>query len=130
MTALAVSAGIFGGLAVILGMWRAGMLKERSGVAILLVAIAFFYPLFAVMDGEGIVLHSVIFIAFLALAALGFRKGLGVLALGIVAHGVFDLITVFAGHPGPVWWPAFCGSLDIAAGLTLLAIIKMQRIPV
>lgn len=129
MIATAVCAGLIGGLAVILGMWRAGMLVERSGVAVLLVAIAFFYPVFAVMDGQSIGLHSIVFLAFLALAAFGFRSGFGVLALAIAAHGVFDLATAFTNHPGPIWWPAFCGSLDIVAGLALWTLIKLQRIP-
>jgi uncharacterized membrane protein HdeD (DUF308 family) len=50
------------------------------------------------------------------------------LAAGLIAHGLFDVLTHFTGHPGPLWWPAFCGSLDIAAGLCLLTLIRTDKI--
>lgn len=119
------------GFGTVWAMWMSQMLAERSGAAILLCAIAFFYPVFAVMDGvSGLMVgvHIAIFLGFSFLATVGFHRGLGVLALGIVAHGVFDLVTFFTGHPAPVWWPAFCGGLDIAAGLSILWLLRTQRI--
>jgi len=50
-------------------------------------------------------------------ASVGFRRSLWLVAAGLAAHGVMDF---FHGqlvvNPGvPAWWPAFCGSYDVAA---------------
>lgn len=132
MTSLAIAAGLFGGMATILGMWRLGLLAERSGLVVLVAAIAFFYPVFAVMEGAGFAitgLHALVFIAFATFACYGFRAGTNILAFGLIAHGLFDITTLLTGHPGPAWWPVFCGSLDITAGLCILALLHRHEIP-
>lgn len=127
----ALVAGSVGGFVLILSMHRAGMLAERSGLAVLLGAVAFFYPVFAVQaQAEGLVitLHALTFLAFGALALLGYRRSAALLAFGLIAHGLFDAATALTGHPGPVWWPAFCGALDLVAGGTVLFLLHRRDI--
>jgi len=124
--------GGISGLVLVGALYRMGALQERSGLAVLLGAIAFFWPVFAVQaDATAItlVLHGVVFVIFSALAAFGFRKSAVVIAAGLIAHGVFDVFVHFTGHPGPFWWPAFCGALDLVAGVLVIILIRTHRIP-
>ena len=131
MIALAAAIGGACGAMLIFTMHRIGMLAERSGTAVLLAAIASFYPVFAVMSGDlaSIAVHATIFAGFLALAAYGFRVGMYILAGGIIAHGVFDIGLMFLPAPGPEWWPAFCAGVDIAAGTALVRLMQKRKVP-
>lgn len=123
--------GAASGVIMILSMYRAGMLAERSSVAVLLCSIAVFYPVFAVQAGASVMvigLHALVFILFSALALMGFRSGMGILAGALAAHGLFDLTAHATGHPGPEWWPVFCGSLDLAAAIAIVLLLRQGRI--
>ncbi|SLN30099.1 hypothetical protein [Pseudooctadecabacter jejudonensis] len=123
--------GTAAGAAIVASLYWIGALKERSGLAVLVAAVAFFWPVFAFQAGAGnatIALHSLIFIAFAALAAFGFRTSARFLAGLLIAHGALDGVLFFTGHPGPHWWPAFCASLDITAGLALLVLIHKNKV--
>lgn len=120
------------GLALVGALYRIGALQERSSLAVMLGAIAFFWPVFAVQADATVtilVVHGVVFVLFAALAAFGFRKSAFVLACGLIAHGGFDVLVLFTGHPGPVWWPAFCGALDLVVGVLVIILIRTHRIP-
>jgi hypothetical protein len=129
LIAALIGAGL--GALVMLMLFHAGMLAERSGMAVFLAAIAFFYPVFAAQEGDltAVALHSAIFIGFAILAKYGFRRGMHLLAGGLIGHGVFDFGLHIIGAPGPIWWPAFCGALDIAAGVALIRLLQTQKVP-
>lgn len=131
MTAIAAFVGIVCGTALVFVMKHSGMLAERSGAAMLLAAIAAFYPVFAVMaaDPLAIILHVVVFTAFAVLAVRAFHIGLHLIAGGIIAHGIFDIIIGAVHVTGPLWWPAFCAGLDIATGILILRLIQNGKIP-
>lgn len=100
--------GGLSGAILILSLYRLGALKERSGIAVLLGAIAFFWPVFAVQANAPmltIVVHALVFVAFAIIAAYGFRQSAAVLAVGIIAHGFsmrwFWLPTILALLGGP-----------------------------
>ncbi len=128
---IAALIGIFAGTGAMFGLWHSGMLRERSGLAVLLAAIAFFYPVFAAQDGDvvGAVLHFLIFAGFSLLAVAGFRRGAYIIAGGLIAHGVFDAGLHWLGAPGPIWWPAFCAGVDITAGIILVRLLQTGKIP-
>ena len=123
--------GVSFGCALIYSLLRSGMLHERSGLAVLVGAIAFFYPVFAAQAGSvaDTILHGVIFAGFCVLAIAGFKRGAHILASALIAHGIFDLGLHFIGGPGPAWWPLFCAGIDIAAGIILIRFIQTQRVP-
>jgi uncharacterized membrane protein HdeD (DUF308 family) len=100
-------------------------------LAVLLAAIASFYPVFAVQSGDqaDIILHLVVFAAFALLAVAGFRRGAYLIAGGLIAHGVFDIGLMVLGAPGPVWWPAFCAAVDIVAGTVLIRLQQTRKVP-
>ena len=86
-----------------------------------LIVIALAYVLFAVMAEapRTIAIESTVASAFVAVAIAAVRgnsRAAGVLlAVGLGAHGVYDLV-----HPAlvpnsavPSWWPLFCGVVDV-----------------
>ena len=61
------------------------------------------------------------FIAIKSLKLTGFIK-FKVLAIGFIGHGVYDAIHnhLFSNAGIPLWWPEFCGIIDIMIGLYLI----------
>jgi len=125
----AVPIGAVCGIATVFVMFRSGILAERSGAAMLLAAIAVFYPVFAAIDADplAIALHLAIFAGFAALALRGFRDGLYLIAGGLIAHGIFDICLMFTQITGPAWWPPFCASFDLIAGASILRLIQTGK---
>jgi hypothetical protein len=119
LTALGVGAS----LAAIVGLFAhvVGYDRDRAFYPTVLTVVGSLYVLFAVMAGGGraIIPEIIFFGVFAALATIGFRKGLFLVAVGLMLHGVFDVVRyVFMPGPGaPDWWPAFCGSYDVVAAL-------------
>jgi hypothetical protein len=127
----AVLIGAVCGIVTAFVLFRSGMLRERSGAAMLLAAIAAFYPVFAVIEADplAILLHLAICAGFTALALRGFRDGLYLIAGGLIAHGIFDVGLMFTQITGPAWWPPFCASFDIIAGASILRLIQTGKAP-
>lgn len=111
---LPVGAGLVSALAIAVILRGHALLRHTGTLAVLLGAIAAFYPVFAIEAGSAVIFHFAVFALFLAVALLGLRRGAVVLALGLAGHGLFDLAMGLAGSPAPDWWAAFCGTLDIA----------------
>lgn len=104
---------------------RAGVL--RSGiVALVLVALAGFWPLFAVatQDDNQIVLHITLFFCFATAAVLSNRVGIQGLAFALMAHGLLDVALFMTLHPGPLWWPIFSAGYGIAFGSLLFVSLR------
>jgi len=100
-----------------------GLDRDRALYPIVIMVIATYYLLFAVMAGStaALVADGVIATGFVAVALAGFRLNLWWAALALAAHGAMDAVH---GHivdnPGvPSWWPGFCGAYDIAAAAWL-----------
>jgi hypothetical protein len=87
-----------------------GFDRDRAFYPTLLVVIASYYVLFAVIGGSvfAVLVESAVMTAFAALAVLGFRGKLWIVAAALAGHGVFDAVHgSLVTNPGvPVWWPA------------------------
>jgi len=120
------------GLAVVVCAFAllAGFDRDRVFYPTLVVVVAHYYILFAVMGSStwALALESLIAAAFFAVAVLGFKKNLWLIVFGLGGHGVFDFFHhLFIQNPGvPVWWPGFCLSFDVLAG-GFLAMLLMRR---
>ena len=125
---MALALGSICGLAIVIVMNRAGMLAERSGLAVLLAAIAAFWPVFAIADGHDAILHLAGFAGFLALALAGFVRGALWLVAGLALHGLWDAGLALGRPPGPAFWPAFCAALDLAAAAALALLWQKGRL--
>jgi hypothetical protein len=108
----------------------AGFDRERVFYPTVLIVVATYYILFAVMGRStpALAVESAVAGAFLALAVAGFKRNLWLVVAALAGHGVFDFFHhLFIQNPGvPVWWPGFCLSFDILAG-SLLAMLLTRR---
>lgn len=96
----------------------AGFDRDHAFYPVLLIVIASYYCLFAVMGGSGSALwiESGVAALFAVAAVAGFRTSLWIAAAGIGLHGAMDLVHAhLVANPGvPPWWPGFCSSFDLA----------------
>lgn len=102
-------------------LWVFSYLHRTGIIGLIIIAVAGFWPLFAVasQDDGQLLFHLAIFATFGAAALFSHRIGLAGLALVLIAHGVFDLAIDTIHHPGPDWWPAFCAGYDVMLGAAL-----------
>ncbi|KQY32702.1 hypothetical protein ASD38_22375 [Caulobacter sp. Root487D2Y] len=113
---LALGAGVF---ATVVGFDRG-----RAFYPVVLMVIASYYDLFAVMGGaQALPAETAILAVFVALAVVGFKSNLWLVVAALLGHGMFDLVhPTLVENPGaPAWWPMFCLAYDVAAGGYLAA---------
>ncbi len=114
---LALGVGVFGTMV--------GFDRERGFYPVVLTVIAGYYALFAVMAGalDTMVLEVAILCAFAAIAVIGFRTNLWLVAAALLGHGVLDLLhpRLVANAGAPSWWPMFCLTFDVVAAGYLAA---------
>jgi hypothetical protein len=107
-----------------------GFDRDRVFYPTLLIVIASYYILFAVMGGSvhTLLIESLVTGSFLAVAVVGFKTNLWLVAFALAGHAVFDFFHhMFIENPGvPAWWPGFCLGFDmIASGF--LAVLLIRR---
>lgn len=109
-----------------------GLDRDRAFYPTLMVVIASYYGLFAIMGGsiQVLTIESVVMIGFLLISILGFKLNLWILVGALVAHGVFDFVHDYLiSNPGvPAWWPMFCLTYDIAAAGYLAWLLKSSKV--
>ena len=97
--------------------------RDRAFYPTVMIVIAFYYVLFAVMGGSSraLVVESLVAGVFVLAASLGFRSSLWLVVAALAAHGVQDFVHArIVANPGvPAWWPAWCGAYDVAAAAYL-----------
>ena len=123
---LALIVGSLGAAAVGVFAHAVGYDRDRAFYATVLTVVGMLYVLFAVMaGGQGLLPEVGFFAIFAALAAVGFRWSMWIVAAGLALHGLFDFIrySVLVAPGAPTWWPAFCGSYDVVAALGLTALL-------
>ena len=110
----------------------AGLDRDRAFYPTIMVVIASFYILFAVMGGSthALLVEAAVATVFVAVSLAGFRHSLWLVVGALAAHGILD---AFHGelivNPGvPVWWPAFCLAYDgVAAGYLAFLLLATER---
>jgi len=108
----------------------AGFDRDRAFYPTVLIVIASYYVLFAVMGASGrtLLMEIVAASGFLLFAVLGFSRNLWLVVAAIVGHGIFDFVHhLLIENPGvPRWWPGFCLAFDVIFGGSL-AMHLMRR---
>jgi hypothetical protein len=118
-----------GGFATVVGLDR-----DRALYPTVLIVIASYYALFAVMSGSShaLVVEAVVATAFLAAAVLGFKYSLWLVVAALAAHGMLDIFhgRLIANSGVPAWWPMFCLTYDgvAAAYLGCLLFRRVVRV--
>ena len=113
----------------------AGFDRDRVFYPVMVLVVATYYILFAVMGGStpALGMECAAAIAFLALAVVGFRKSLWLIVAALIGHGVFDFFhhRLIQNSGVPVWWPGFCLSYDVLAGgfLAMLLLMRSSGLP-
>jgi hypothetical protein len=125
----ALLAFVVGALATLLRLDR-----DRAFYPTILVVIASYYALFAVMgaSSHALLVESTGIAVFLAAAVVGFKRTLWLVVAALAAHGIFDafhnrMIT----NPGvPLWWAQFCLTYDVVAAGYLSYLLLRRVVPV
>jgi hypothetical protein len=104
--------------------------EDRSFYSTVLVIIAAYYVLFAVLGGSrhALVWELVIAVAFSTVAIVGALFLPTLVGAGIIAHGLFDLVhdAIIENSGVPTWWPSFCGSIDVLLGLWVIILTRSR----
>ena len=123
--------GVVLALAVCVSATLLGLDRDRAFYPTVLIVIASYYALFAVMGGSAraLALESAVIAVFLAAAVVGFKRSLWLVVGGLVAHGVFDFVHGdLIANPGvPAWWPPFCLAYDVVAGAYLAWVLIWRK---
>ncbi len=97
-----------------------GLSRERAFYPLVLIVVASYYVLFAVMgaSGRALAIEILVATAFALFAVIGFKRDLWWVAAALVGHGIFDLFhpLLFANPGVPRWWPGFCLAFDGIVG--------------
>ena len=125
------------GLAIALAIVALGRLsgldRDRALYPVALIVIASYYVLFATMGGaQALPSELIAATVFVVVAIVGFRTSLWWAAAGIAGHGIFDWVAHprLIVNPGmPAFWPAFCGSIDVALGVLVAILLLRGAIP-
>lgn len=124
--------GMILALSMGLSMSFIGFDRDRAFYPTVMMVIAGYYALFAVMGGsvEVLALEAIPIAIFVAASIAGFKYSLWLVAAALAAHGVFDVWhDKLILNPGvPPWWPSFCLGFDVVAGLYLAWLLKFNRI--
>ena len=118
-------------LALIVISSAIGLDREKGVYPATLIAIALFYVVFAVEHGDTsqIISNIIVTSLFMGLAIIGYVKGLWLIALGLILHGLFDVAYLVLGaSPAPEWWGPLCLAVDIVLGAFLIFLITKKKL--
>lgn len=115
--------GVALGLVLSLATAAIGFARDRSFYPTVLIVVASYYGLFAVMGGSmrTLAIETIPMVAFWGLAVAGFKRSAWLVAIGLIGHALFDSVhDRFIENVGmPLWWPGFCLSIDFTLGAFL-----------
>lgn len=108
-----------------------GLDRDRAFYPTVLIVIASYYVLFAVMGGtaQSLIIESTVMTAFLLAAVAGFKFNQWIVVAALVSHGVFDFFhaRIVTNDGVPKWWPAFCLAYDVCAGGCLAWLLSRAK---
>lgn len=102
---------------------RVGFDRDRAFYPTVMIVIASYYVLFAVMSGsrQAVVVESMVMALFAAAAVAGFKSSPWIVVAALAGHGVFDAVRgrLIENAGVPAWWPAWCLAYDVGAAACL-----------
>ena len=110
-----------------------GLDRDRAFYPTVMIVIALYYVLFAVMSGsvQAVLLESLVMTGFAIAAVVGFKSSAWVVVGALAGHGVFDALhgKVIENSGVPAWWPAWCLAYDLGAAACLAWLMKREPKP-
>jgi hypothetical protein len=104
-----------------------GFDRDRAFYPTVLIVVASYYVLFAVMSGsvETVLLESIIMTPFAIAAVAGFKASAWIVVAGLAGHGALDAVHghILQNAGVPAWWPAWCLAYDVGAAGALAWIV-------
>lgn len=126
--AVAYVIGIFLSVSVALFARWVEFDHDRAFYPTVLMVIASYYVLFAVMGGSirTVLVESAVMTLFVVAAIAGFKSSAWIVVVALAAHGIFDAVhgKVVENSGVPVWWPSFCLAYDLGAAASLAWLIR------
>jgi len=105
-----------------------GLDRDRGFYSTVLIVIASYYILFAVMGGStrALILEAAVMAVFVVFAVAGLRSSPWLVVAGLAGHGVMDFFHGrLVDNPGvPEWWPGWCLAYDVGAAAALAWILR------
>ena len=123
------------GLALSIGLSATflGLDRDRAFYPTIMIVIASYYALFAIMSSSVrvLALESIAIVAFIAASIAGFKRSLWLVVAALATHGVFDFLHgQLIVNPGvPPWWPTFCLAYDVVAAAYLAWLLLRAKVP-
>jgi general stress protein CsbA len=111
---------------------KVGLDRDGAFYPTVMIVIALYYVLFAVMTGSmQTVLAESVMVLFAAAAVAGFKSSAWLVAAALAGHGAFDAIHGYViDNPGvPMWWPAWCFAYDVGAAAGLAWLLRRGLVP-
>ena len=109
-----------------------GLDRDRAFYPTVMMVIASYYGLFAIMGGSLQVLafELIPIVAFLVASVVGYKRSLWLVVAALAAHGVFDFVHgQLIANPGvPLWWPPFCLAYDVVAAAYLAWLLSRSKV--
>lgn len=135
MNSLALVVGILIAIFIIV---RLHQKKERPSLyffPILLATFPAYYWVFAIYqnDYQALFHEMLIGLLFIGVAGIAYFlssvRSLVFLAVGFIAHGIYDVLhhVIWQVSVAPIWWPEFCGVIDIMLGAYSLWLAKLTH---
>ena len=126
-------AGVVLSIGVALFARWVGFDRDRAFYPTVLIVIASYYVLFAVMSGsvETVLLESIIMTLFAVAAVAGFKASAWIVVAALAGHGVQDAVHghIVANAGVPAWWPAWCLAYDVGAAAALAWLLMRADSP-
>ena len=122
MMVRAIVVGIAGAVLTALIAWSSWIPDPLAFHSVALTMIGAIYMGFAFLDGRVsiVILELTVATVFIVLALLGLWVGHVFIAVGLVLHGIWDLVHRPGAVPTriPSWYPPFCAAFDfVFAGI-------------
>jgi hypothetical protein len=132
MKIYALLIGVITGILIIWHFKRRKLEYSQLPYPILLATFPVYYFAFALFASDFNALYkeigiSIVFFLLVYFAIKVNRKMSALLvALGCIVHGVYDIYhdLLFINNGTPLWWPEFCGSIDLILGAYLIYFSK------
>lgn len=110
-----------------------GLDRDRAFYTTLVIVVAHYYVLFAVMGGttHALLVELGVMAVFVGVAVTGFKRNLWLVAAALAGHGVLDIFhaELVTNAGVPAYWPAFCMAYDVGAGGILAWLLLRAKIP-
>ena len=123
--------GIILGFATVILAKFTGFSRDRGFYPLLLIVIALYYVLFAFQYAvnTAILFEVGIALIFSALAFIGHKRRLIIVAAGLALHGVYDLFhgAIPYATEAPNWWAMFCLGFDVVLAIGLFFAMRRYK---